>query len=97
MTIKQSRPPFDASTIPGGLCPIATHLTTMLPGDWRAERPIVDRDSCVKCATCWMYCPVQCITEHAAWFEADLRVCKGCGICATECPHRAIVMLEETK
>jgi len=95
--IKQSRPPFDSSTVPAGMCPIATQLSTMLPGDWRAERPVVDRENCVKCANCWMYCPVQCITEHVGWFEADLKACKGCGICATECPHRAIAMVEEGK
>jgi phenylglyoxylate dehydrogenase delta subunit len=37
----------------------------MLPGDWRSMRPVVDRDKCVKCAVCWLYCPVQCVEEHA--------------------------------
>ncbi len=62
----------------------------MLPGDWRSMRPVVDRAKCVKCAVCWLYCPVQCVVEKPAWFDIDYATCKGCGICATECPHRAI-------
>jgi pyruvate ferredoxin oxidoreductase delta subunit len=27
----------------------------------------------------------------------DLDHCKGCGICAQECPQKAIKMMEETK
>jgi len=82
--------------IPNDLCPVATQMTTLMPGDWRALRPVVDRGKCVKCAVCWLYCPVQCIEEKAAWFDVDLRICKGCGICARECPHRAIAMVEES-
>ena len=86
---------FDQSTIPDDLCPIATRPSPMLPGDWRSMRPVVDRAKCVKCAQCWLYCPVQCVVERPAWFDINLATCKGCGICATECPHRAISMVEE--
>jgi len=86
---------FDQSTIPDDLCPIATKPSPMLPGDWRSMRPVVDRAKCVKCAQCWLYCPVQCVVERPAWFDINLAICKGCGICATECPHRAITMIEE--
>ncbi len=79
------------------LCPIATEYSGLQTGDWRAERPVVDRDKCAKCAVCWMFCPTQCIVERPAWFEPDLAICKGCGICAFECPHRAIMMIEEAE
>jgi len=92
---KQAKKPFDASAIPDNLCPIATTLSELRTGDWRAERPVVDRRRCVKCATCWVNCPTQCITEKKTWFEANLEICKGCGICAHECPHRAITMVVE--
>ncbi len=82
---------------PDDLCAIAVEYSTMQTGDWRALRPVVDRDKCVMCAVCWLYCPVQCISARATWFDADLRICKGCGICAEECPQRAIVMIEEAE
>lgn len=92
---KQAREAFDRSGIPDDLCPIATEYIVLKTGEWRAERPVVDRHRCVKCATCWVYCPTQCIVEKEAWFEADLEICKGCGICAQECPQHAIRMVEE--
>ena len=94
---KQARKPFDQSKIPNDLCPIATEHSELKTGDWRAERPVVDRDKCVKCATCWLYCPTQCVEEKPTWFQAGLEICKGCGVCAQECPHQAIVMVEEVE
>jgi len=26
-------------------------------GDWRTERPILDKEKCIKCALCWINCP----------------------------------------
>ncbi|MGA3399000.1 MAG: 4Fe-4S binding protein [Acetobacteraceae bacterium] len=92
---RQSHEMFDAATIPDDLSSIGTVLSPMLPGDWRNARPVVDREKCVKCAVCWVYCPAQCIVEKPRWFDIDLAACKGCGVCATECPHRAITMVEE--
>jgi len=36
------------------------------------------------------------MTEEG-YFDADLFYCKGCGICAHECPKGAIKMVEEIK
>jgi phenylglyoxylate dehydrogenase delta subunit len=89
-----SSPPL--RNVPDNLCPIALDLSELQTGDWRALKPVVDRERCVKCATCWLYCPVQCISERPAWFDVNYDICKGCGICAEECPHRAIAMVDET-
>ena len=65
-------------------------------GDWRSQKPIVDKDKCNKCTLCFIYCPEGCIERDAeGYFEANLFYCKGCGICATECPKKAITMVEE--
>lgn len=91
----QARKFFDASTVPGDLCPISDQLIDLKTGEWRALRPVVRREYCVKCATCWTYCPTQSIREREAWFEANLEICKGCGVCAVECPHGALRMVPE--
>ena len=65
-------------------------------GDWRSQKPIVDKDKCNKCTLCYIFCPEGCIERDAeGYFEANLFYCKGCGICATECPKKAITMVEE--
>jgi pyruvate ferredoxin oxidoreductase delta subunit len=65
-------------------------------GDWRTERPILDKEKCIKCALCWIYCPDAAIKpSEGGYYEADLYYCKGCGICARICPAEAIIMMEE--
>jgi pyruvate ferredoxin oxidoreductase delta subunit len=47
---------------------------------------------------CFLFCPEGCIKQtEEGYFEADLYYCKGCGICAEECPKKAIMMQEEKK
>ncbi len=65
-------------------------------GSWRTLRPVYDRSKCNKCDLCWVYCPDGSIVPtEDGFFEVDLEHCKGCGICAKECPVKAIVMVKE--
>ena len=65
-------------------------------GDWRSRRPTYDFTKCIKCSLCQIYCPEGCIQQNKeSFFEADLFYCKGCGICAKECPKKVITMVEE--
>lgn len=52
---------------------------------------------CVMCDNCLIFCPDVAITRtiDKEGYEIDLDHCKGCGICARECPRGAIVMVEE--
>jgi pyruvate ferredoxin oxidoreductase delta subunit len=65
-------------------------------GDWRSQRPILDKGKCNKCGLCWLYCPDAAIKPlEDGYYEIDLFHCKGCGICAKSCPKDAITMIDE--
>lgn len=63
-------------------------------GDWRSQRPIWDSEKCIHCLICFIYCPDSSIkvNSEGKMTGIDLDYCKGCGICAEECPKQAIYM-----
>ena len=65
-------------------------------GDWRSDRPVLDKEKCNKCGLCWLYCPDDSWKlNEEGYFDLNDYYCKGCGICAVECPRDAIKMVEE--
>ena len=53
---------------------------------------------CTGCDNCLIFCPDVSILDRAKdlfGYEIDYDYCKGCGICATECPRSAITMINE--
>ena len=89
-------------------CKQIASLSESAPGDggktgsWRVLRPVIDPARCIPgkkgvpaCFLCWLYCPDAVITRTVPP-AIDYEYCKGCGICAEECPARAIRMVEET-
>jgi pyruvate ferredoxin oxidoreductase delta subunit len=72
-------------------------------GDWRINHPEFDYTKCTPartkrsaCFLCWMYCPDGVISKTIPP-KANLEYCKGCGICAEECPTHAISMLPDSQ
>ena len=70
-------------------------------GDWRSSRPVMQPELCsavktgkVTCQICWSLCPDACISQGIPP-AIELEYCKGCGICAEECPTSAIGMVPE--
>ncbi|MGQ9734014.1 MAG: NAD(P)-binding protein [Candidatus Bipolaricaulia bacterium] len=52
---------------------------------------------CNQCDNCITYCPDVAISRHDDAYEVDYDYCKGCGICAQECPRWVISLVEEEK
>lgn len=71
-------------------------------GSWRVARPVMDPAVCIParrgapaCFICWLYCPDGVISRTVPP-KIDYEYCKGCGICAEECPTKAITMVDES-
>ncbi|MBM1154472.1 4Fe-4S binding protein [archaeon] len=65
-------------------------------GLWRFQKPTVDRNKCIRCGLCWVFCPDIAISFNEEGYPIiDYDYCKGCGICANECPRNAISMVRE--
>ncbi len=53
---------------------------------------------CDGCRNCWLFCPDVAITQlEERKFEVDYDYCKGCGVCAEECPRHVISIEEERR
>jgi 2-oxoacid:acceptor oxidoreductase delta subunit (pyruvate/2-ketoisovalerate family) len=63
-----------------------TENEAMITGNWRFLRPVVDKELCTQCKICFAFCPDSCITVADEGVDVNLKYCKGCGICWTECP-----------
>ncbi|MEA4977189.1 MAG: 4Fe-4S binding protein [Methanomassiliicoccaceae archaeon] len=67
----------------------------ILTGDWRSYTPVVDKEKCINCLNCWMFCPDNSVIIKEGKLEGfKMSHCKGCGICAQVCPKKAIKMTE---
>lgn len=83
--------------MPGGVAEAgsAKRLTT---GSWRTYAPVTDLEECTHCLKCWIFCPDSAVIvrdgKHAG---TDYRHCKGCGICAEQCPANCIEMVLESE
>jgi len=60
---------------------------------FRNLKPVIDYPKCIKCGKCWMNCPdVAYEIQKDGTFKNIEKYCKGCGICANECPIKCIKM-----
>jgi pyruvate ferredoxin oxidoreductase gamma subunit len=62
---------------------------------WRVFTPEIDKDTCIGCKSCWIFCPETAINwdKDSNKPVIEYRKCKGCGVCANECPVDAIEMV----
>jgi pyruvate ferredoxin oxidoreductase gamma subunit len=100
---KQWLPSYRELPVGGALVEGKTEAGLIGPGSfienkvmgWATFRPVRDREKCTMCLLCWFYCPEGTIVRISD--RGDLMTnydyCKGCGICANECPVDAIKMV----
>jgi len=99
---KQWLPKYQELTPGGALIEAKTEAGLIGPGSfienkvsgWATFKPVRDRQKCTMCLLCWFYCPEGTIVRISD--RGDLMTnydyCKGCGVCANECPVDAITM-----
>ncbi|MHB1294023.1 MAG: 4Fe-4S binding protein [Anaerolineae bacterium] len=72
---------------PGGVVSQPGSSTTYITGTWRTMRPVRDSAQCTQCMICWIMCPDASIPLSEGKVDGfDYAHCKGCGICADQCP-----------
>jgi len=86
----------------GGKITEAGNSKQFKTGSWKAKMPIRDKDRCINCMRCAVFCPDMAIKVKKVKLEdgrekmeidyTDMDFCKGCGICDVECPVKAIRM-----
>jgi pyruvate ferredoxin oxidoreductase delta subunit len=80
----------------GATIPASGNSDEYVTGGWRSERPYRDDDKCTQCLLCWVFCPdTSVLVKDEKVYDFDYDHCKGCGICAHECPADAIEMVPE--
>lgn len=77
----------------------ATNSFNATVADWRVIKPVYNRDHCIDCQFCWIYCPdTSIVSRDKKMMGIDYDHCKGCGVCAEVCPTnpKSLVMFMET-
>lgn len=65
---------------------------------WRVVKPVYNRDICIDCQNCWVYCPdTSIISRDKQMLGIDYDHCKGCGVCVEVCPTnpKSLLMFAE--
>ena len=80
----------------GGIIRDAGNAHDYSTGDWRTFVPKFLDEHCIQCMFCWIYCPdLSYELREDGMYTWLSDYCKGCGICAKECPSDAITMEDE--
>lgn len=89
-----------ATTLPENRPYSESNSFTASVADWRIEKPIFNKDYCIDCQFCWIFCPdMSIISRDKKMIGVDYDHCKGCGICVEVCPTnpKSLLMYTEQK
>ncbi|MBD3798603.1 4Fe-4S dicluster-binding protein [Sulfuricurvum sp.] len=76
----------------------ASNSFTASVADWRIKKPLFNKEYCIDCQFCWVYCPdLSIISRDKKMVGIDFDHCKGCGICVEVCPTnpKSLLMFAE--
>ena len=60
---------------------------TATVASWRVIKPVYNRDICIDCQNCWVWCPdTSIVSRDKQMMGIDYDHCKGCGVCVEVCP-----------
>jgi pyruvate ferredoxin oxidoreductase delta subunit len=81
----------------GGVITEPGNASSYHTGAWRSQVPKYEAETCIRCWRCFVMCPEAAISPdyEKNVFVWNFDYCKGCGICAHECPVSAITIEEE--
>jgi pyruvate ferredoxin oxidoreductase delta subunit len=73
---------------------------TATVASWRVIKPIYNRDICIDCQNCWVWCPdSSIISRDKQMLGIDYDHCKGCQVCVEVCPTnpKSLLMFVEAE
>jgi len=73
---------------------------TATVASWRVLKPVYNRDVCIDCQNCWVWCPdTSIISRDKQMLGIDYDHCKGCGVCVEVCPTnpKSLLMFAEAE
>ncbi len=73
---------------------------TATVASWRVIKPVFNRDICIDCQNCWVWCPdTSIISRDKQMLGIDYDHCKGCGVCVEVCPTnpKSLLMFAEAE
>ncbi len=73
---------------------------TATVASWRVIKPVYNRDICIDCQNCWVWCPdTSIISRDKQMLGIDYDHCKGCGVCVEVCPTnpKSLLMFGEAE
>jgi len=73
---------------------------TATVASWRVIKPVYNRDVCIDCQNCWVWCPdTSIISRDKQMLGIDYDHCKGCGVCVEVCPTnpKSLLMFNEVQ
>jgi pyruvate ferredoxin oxidoreductase delta subunit len=76
----------------------STNSQTISVASWRVIKPVYNRDLCIDCQNCWIFCPdTSIISRDKKMIGIDYDHCKGCQLCVEVCPTnpKSLLMFRE--